>query len=372
MPTAVSMRKRVQIIFWHGYSSALPTKLSNHKIAKKVGVSPHAVRKWIEDYEKQGDLTEKPRPGRPRTVSPTVVLAARAMLLKPGFGGLASAARELQRRGNTFYLTSKATLSRRLKEIVKTGVKPIIPKLSRPVGMLSVLCKLTRRLWAATHIVWDWSNVMFTDRKRFYLWYPGSQVMPVQWVEEGQRYELPVSINPLCVNVYVGLTKYGATGMIMVTGTSKSKTKYKTKAGKQARNITATEYEHVLKTFLLPRGQELMSKHGHTSWVFQQDNDPTHRDAGTHIRSYNKSHGTYIKLLQGWPPHSPDLSPIENMWAYVDRKVKAAGCKNFAAFVEKLQELTSSVPKRWCEAAIMGMRQRLIDTCKLKGGRILH
>jgi hypothetical protein len=366
MPVAVEMRKRVEIIYWHG-RGLLP-----RQIAKEVDVSHGAVKRWVKNYTDGGDLSERPRPGRPRTVSNTVVLAARALLLKPGFGGLAHAARELQSTGHTFTLTSKATLSRRLKEIVKEGVKPIFPRMARPVGMLSILCKLTRHLWAAAHLWMDWSNVMFTDRKRFYLWYPGSQVQPVQWVEGGQRYELPKSSNPLCVNVYVGLTKYGTTGMIMVAGTSKSKSPFKTKGGKPARNITAAEYDHVLKTFLLPKGQKLMSEHGHTSWVFQQDNDPTHRDAAIHIRSYNRSHNTSIKLLKGWPPHSPDLSPIENMWAWVDRKVKAEGCKTFEDFIKKLQELTSSVPKKWCEAAIMGMRQRLIVTTKLAGGRTWH
>lgn len=366
MPAAVEMRKRVETIYWHGKG------LTPRQIAKKVGLSYGAAKHWVQNFIAGGDLSEKPRSGRPRTVSTTVVLAARSLLLRPGFGGLANAARVLQSRGQTLCLTSKATLSRRLKEIVKTGVKPIFPRLTKPVGMLSAQCKLTRYLWASAHLWWDWSNVMFTDRKRFYLWYPGSQVQPVQWVERGQVYELPKSSNPLCVNVYVGLTKYGATGLIMVAGTSKSKSPFKTKKGTQAKNITANEYGHVLKSFLLPKGQKLMSSRGHTSWVFQQDNDPTHRAAAIHIRSFNRGHNTNIKLLQGWPPHSPDLSPIENMWAWVDRKVQAAGCKTFAAFIQKLQELTSSVPKEWCEAAFMGMRQRLIDTTRLVGGKTKH
>ena len=361
------MRQRVLIIYWHG------AKQSPSKIAKLVdGISAKTALRWIKNFEAGGDLSDKPRSGRPRTIKPHVVLAARALLLKPGFGGLANAARELQRQGLTLTLTSKATLSRRLKESVKSGEKPIYPKMSRPKSLLPPHCKLTRFHWASREVSRDWSNVMFTDRKRFYLWYPGSQVQPVQWVEEGQVYELPVSSNPLCVNVYVGLTKYGTTGMIMVAGTSKAKSPFTTKKKQQARNITAAEYGHVLTTFLLPQGQELMSANGHTSWVFQQDNDPAHKEAATHIRSYSRRHNKSISLLQGWPPHSPDLSPIENMWAWVDRNIKAAGCQTFDAFITKLQDLTSHVPKEWCEAAIMGMRQRLVDTIHLAGGRTKH
>ena len=33
-----------------------------------------------------------------------------------------------------------------------------------------------------------------------------------------------------------------------------------------------------------------------------------------------------------WPPHSPDLSPIENVWGIVQREVDAMGCKGFNEF----------------------------------------
>ncbi|MFN9944487.1 MAG: transposase, partial [bacterium] len=69
-----------------------------------------------------------------------------------------------------------------------------------------------------------------------------------------------------------------------------------------------------------------------SAWVFQQDTDPTHRAAPRIVKAYNKAHGTSITVLPDWPPNSPDLNPIENVWAIVQRKVNARGCSTFEEF----------------------------------------
>jgi hypothetical protein len=76
----------------------------------------------------------------------------------------------------------------------------------------------------------------------------------------------------------------------------------------------------------------LNHKFGPNSYWWQQDNAPAHQPAKELIAKH-------CKCLD-WPPHSPDLSPIEHMWAAIKRKLKG---KKFA----NAKELFAAVSREW-------------------------
>jgi hypothetical protein len=70
-------------------------------------------------------------------------------------------------------------------------------------------------------------------------------------------------------------------------------------------------------------------------FIFMQDNDPKH----TSNVAKNFIAQNFMELLD-WPPYSPDLNPIEEVWSWLKRRVNQEIPKN-------LQELKNSILKHW-------------------------
>jgi hypothetical protein len=128
------------------------------------------------------------------------------------------------------------------------------------------------------------------------------------------------------------------------------------------------EYRDVLAKTLLPGGKQLAGNGGLAAWVLQQDNDPTHpRAAAQAISAWNRAGNGAVTLLQGWPPNSPDLSPIENAWGIVQAKVDAAGCTSCADFKSTVEREWAKLPRKICRNLIESMRARL-EACVAANG----
>ena len=68
------------------------------------------------------------------------------------------------------------------------------------------------------------------------------------------------------------------------------------------------------------------AKQGITRWVLQPDSDTTHkRAAAMAVPLCNGKHSRTLSHLTIWPPNSPSLNPIGNLWAIVMRGVGAGG-----------------------------------------------
>lgn len=211
---------------------------------------------------------------------------------------------------------------------------------------------------------------MFTDRKKFLFKHPGVGVKVVQWVKRGSKPRAYSVSNPMSVNVYAGITKYGVTKSHVVAGTSKHKSHYKNLKGQVSRNITAAEYHDVLTNTLLPEGGKIFSANGISHWVLQQDNDPSHRAAANVVDSWNDKHSSSATILAHWPPSSPDLNLIENCWAYVQKRVDAQGHETFESFMDAVKYEVENIPKTMLNKLFKSMPKRVARVLELEGERL--
>lgn len=91
------------------------------------------------------------------------------------------------------------------------------------------------------------------------------------------------------------------------------------------KSINEDRYKEVLdesKIF-----NELNYKTGQWKYLFQQDG------ATCHMTNYIFNYiSNYARILNGWPPNSPDLSPIESLWLIIKNRLNSSLGDQFQIF----------------------------------------
>lgn len=118
-------------------------------------------------------------------------------------------------------------------------------------------------------------------------------------------------------------------------------------------------YVDILKQHLKTSARKL--KLGR-KWVFQMDNDPKH--TAKLVRKWLKD--SKVNVLE-WPSQSPDLNPIENLWAELKRHVRARRPTNLVQLHQFCQEEWAKIPANYCEKLVEAYPKRLTQVIQFKG-----
>ena len=166
---------------------------------------------------------------------------------------------------------------------------------------------------------------------------------------------------PPSIHAYAGVTKFDKTDLIFSTGTTGLKNGYE----KANRGVGAAEcVEVVLKKGLIPQAKAIFGRQGITSWELQQDGARAHTAKQT--VAFLKQEG--VSVLPSWPPNSPDLSWIENMWGIVDKKLRKQNYANFDGFCAALRRIWNEIPVQTLQKLEKTMRKRM-QICIERGRR---
>lgn len=340
------------------------------KVARIVGVSRKVAQKWVQRFQASNGVTPRSKPGRGPLLKRGGATRALHLLLDEGSSGSRGVALQLHHEGYTATAACNNTIITAAKNVARENGRTIQAVRGKPAKRLTTDTKAKRVRFCNMNKRTCWSKVMFTDRKKFLFSFPGAKVKPVAWVYKGSTRQAAQVNHPLCVNLYAGVTKCGVTCSHVVAGTSKRHSPYYNKQGKQSKNISSSEYHDVLQRTLLPEGQRLFSSRGDSTWVLQQDNDPSHRVAAGVVKEWNSSHASSISVLSSWPPNSPDLNPIENVWSYVQARVDIRGCTTFEDFRAAVLEEVQGVPKAMLTRLFNSMPKRLAQVLSKGGDKV--
>ena len=113
-------------------------------------------------------------------------------------------------------------------------------------------------------------------------------------------------------------------------------------------NITARRYQNeALGHGLLP----FVNTHAH-QMQYMHDNAPAHRAIATR----NWLHNNNIQVFGPWPSKSPDMNPIENLWAQMETAIQGRANRP-----RNRNELWQAVRQEWANINMFDIRRLVLS-----------
>jgi len=333
-------------------------------IAKQMGCRHGFVKRWVTRHQQLGHVRDSPRSGRPHKAT---AAAVQHVLMAAQLPECTSAADIAARTKQDLEVQlSRSSVTRILK---RKGMQHLSPKV---VPLLTAMQKAARIKFARAALrteVVSWRRVLITDSKYFKLYAMGKPAG--RWCTPASRGTLARPKTSIAVHAYMGCCRHGTTTLKFVTGTHKQASKHVNPKTKRLHTgVGQDEYHAVIQEHWVPEGNRLFQQAGKwaDNWQLQQDNAPPHKTAQNMAYiTANVPGGHFLK----WPANSPDLSPIENLWAWMDHKLhKLPVCKNVEELKQKLEEIRQSIPACMLHAMFDGMPARMKRVVALNGDYI--
>jgi len=124
--------------------------------------------------------------------------------------------------------------------------------------------------------------------------------------------------------------------------------------------MTSEKYIDLLRSTFLP----WVRRQRRRAIVFQQDNAPSHTARATRMFLAEET----INCLD-WPPYSPDLNPIENLWGILKQKVDARHPRTVDELRNVAEEEWRRISMDTVRACIESMARRLTAVIEANGGQ---
>ncbi len=299
-------------------------------IAQQAGTSLPTVRHWLKHYEEKKDVADDHRSGRPRCtdevtdISIAVTARVEPHLMSPGI-----------KRKLDLSEVSVSTIKRRCVEAGLPG------RISRHIFQLTDEHKRQRRSFAEGYQRWtedDWCKVIFSDEKTFLGYGRSGQRWVRRPVGEATNpvYSVPEKPHPVGVPAWACFSAQSPGYMAMYDG-----------------SLKAADLRDILRDYLVPTFRDHFPDEP-TRWLLW-DNDP-----GRHMSALVKNflHTQAVTCLD-FPPYSPDLNPIENLWADMDKRMQDSLADTKAEMEQLVQDTWAATTPEQCNKLARSMPHRI-------------
>ena len=327
----IAERSAIAALHQHGH-------VSLNNLAKQYSIDKRTVMRICAKQRVIGSVENRPRSGRSRITSAREDrLLQRLQRQQP-----MTTSRSIQQQ--FFQLTGINIAPRTVRHrMVSFGLKSYIAS-RKP--MLSTANKSRRLAWAQHYSDWtseQWRQVLFTDE------------VPISLIQIHQQRHVRCLSNE---RLRTGMTRpmiHSGGGRLMFWGCFKD-----SRVGALVEvklKMKSHDYLNLLKDNL---NHDDMQRN---NTIMQHDNAPIHKAAvvTTWLREQE------FNVLD-WPPQSPDLNPIENVWAHVKSELDKQNITSKEMMRQRIQQIWANIDGSFLQKLVDSMPRRVAAVIKNHGG----
>jgi transposase len=285
--------------------------LSWNKIASLLAVKKSTARSVVQKKAARGSVANRSVTGRPGKFTDRASRCLKRVVNSHRFSTLREITILYNQGRHVRNQVCSRTVQRALHRLGFYG------RVAAKKLKLSLRTGLTRINWCRNHLalsVHDWAKVIFTDEARFGFRSDGSIRV---WRKRGERYSTSCMTTTSTSRASIMLWGYISwNGVGLITRCSN--------------RMTSMEYISVMNASSIPLLPQFQL-------IYMDDNAPIHRS--NVVKRWKEENE--VECLE-WPPYSPDLNPIENIWAFLKK-----GLRNLAEPPLNLEELHVQVVRLW-------------------------
>lgn len=338
-------------------------RVSVLQIAAEIGRDPKTVRYW-RAKRARGPQNQPPKPckrvradmKRRRTIIRRLLLQEVRVKhrVRPRYSGAPALRVTLER---DFGIKVSA-------QTIRCDIRSMQGKFrARPVHAACTDSDIAKRLaFVKQHIKTDPTRFIFSDEKTFTC---GDYTSRKQWILPGQTPCVRDGSSIAQDTVYIWAAIGIGFRVLRVIRVRKQGEAAKAKARGDCPRDKSFNAQAYVRTCLSGDLVRHMQANARKRLIFQADGYRVHYAQS--VRTYLA--GKKCPITHNWPPRSPDLNPIENLWAYMQPRVSESVPQNADELEAAIRRVFNDIPQSVIDNHVKSFRGKVERALK-KGGRM--
>jgi DDE superfamily endonuclease len=128
-------------------------------------------------------------------------------------------------------------------------------------------------------------------------------------------------------------------------------------------NVDASTYIRILEQTIIPAANDIYQDQ---DWLLVQDSAPYH--TASTVYQWLDNHAINYISKHSWPPNSPHLNIIENVWARICNQIATSKVRTLKGLKKIVSEVWENIDQSYIQSLVLSMHNRLTEVIDKHGG----